>query len=391
MTTVKKRVIRIASLLLAIGLFIAFAQAYYFPRQGVQSMRMKGFYLEDKDSLDVVLLGASEVYSGFSSAYAYSLKGFTSYPFALEANPVNLWKSQLKEILKTQSPRLVVVELNGALYDREDLYSDEKLRRFTDCMPMSENKIETVRRFGTEDELSYYATILKYHSRWYSLKNNLEGIVDRISMEMRGYALLRGVFAKLGRKVAKNPRNVLDIKGEELLSVDGSYYLRDFIKYCRFRGQDILFVRFPHLINGRNGTKMYRRSKVAGRMVRAAGYKFLDLESKKDEMGIKRKDFYNDDHLNPSGQKKLTRFLAGYIADNYDIKPVGSDGSRALNEKQISEWDKSAEYIGYYYNYYKEHNKKVIKKQKKAKNKGSYMKNLGEDYALIKELEKMKE
>lgn len=39
-----------------------------------------GFFLEPEDSLDVVLIGASQLYTGYSAPLAWQDYGFTSYP-----------------------------------------------------------------------------------------------------------------------------------------------------------------------------------------------------------------------------------------------------------------------------------------------------------------------
>ena len=49
------------TLALAVGLW--FIQENYFCHADHNRVRVKGFFLEDADSLDVVYLGASEVYS----------------------------------------------------------------------------------------------------------------------------------------------------------------------------------------------------------------------------------------------------------------------------------------------------------------------------------------
>ena len=80
-------------------------------------MRLEGFYSEPKNSLDVVFLGASDVFTDFSSGLAYDQFGFTSYPFAQDANPGIIYQSQLREVINRQNPQKIVVEINGFLYD----------------------------------------------------------------------------------------------------------------------------------------------------------------------------------------------------------------------------------------------------------------------------------
>ena len=79
------RTVKLVCLFLALTLTFGILQSYVLCRIDANSIRLEGYYQEEKDSLDVVLLGASEVYTGFSSGLAYDKYGFTSYPFASES------------------------------------------------------------------------------------------------------------------------------------------------------------------------------------------------------------------------------------------------------------------------------------------------------------------
>ena len=79
-------------------------------------IRLAGFYAEEKNSLDMVVMGASETYYGYFADEAYKTAGITSYPYSFQYNPVSLWKYELKEILKRQKPKVLIVEVNGAGY-----------------------------------------------------------------------------------------------------------------------------------------------------------------------------------------------------------------------------------------------------------------------------------
>ena len=76
---------------------------------------------EPADSIDVLLLGSSATYSGFASAYAYELYGFTSYPYALAGGTCTMWKPALQDALRTQDPELVVVDAFTGGYDPEEI------------------------------------------------------------------------------------------------------------------------------------------------------------------------------------------------------------------------------------------------------------------------------
>ncbi len=82
-------------------------------------VRVKNFFAKKKNNLDVVYIGASEIYAGFSPEYIWHNYGITSYNLATSAAPLGLVKSQVKSVRKRQNPKLIVISLNGVMYDKK--------------------------------------------------------------------------------------------------------------------------------------------------------------------------------------------------------------------------------------------------------------------------------
>lgn len=59
--------------------------------------------MEQKDSLDVLMIGSSEVYSDYSPAIAWENYGYTSYDLSMGAAPANLYKDMIKRLGETES------------------------------------------------------------------------------------------------------------------------------------------------------------------------------------------------------------------------------------------------------------------------------------------------
>ncbi len=56
-----KRAVSIAAMVLALVLFVLFSQEFFLARFDSNEIRVDGFYAEDKNSVDVVLIGASDL------------------------------------------------------------------------------------------------------------------------------------------------------------------------------------------------------------------------------------------------------------------------------------------------------------------------------------------
>ena len=136
------RTIKLLSFGLLLVLAVLFLQKYPLSNfdDNDNRLRMDGYYLEDKDSLDVVLLGSSEMYSGVIPAKLYEDYGITSYPYATSSSTAGAMATQIKEIKRTRSPQLIVIEINAFLYGTANETKESSLRGYIDNVPMNVNK-----------------------------------------------------------------------------------------------------------------------------------------------------------------------------------------------------------------------------------------------------------
>ncbi len=347
----RRRILKWLSFAFALLIFVGAGQALLFKNMDHNQLRVEGFYMEEPDSLDVVFLGSSEVFADFSSAQAYDEFGFTSYPFVVNANPVTLWKYELKEAVDRQHPQLIVVETNGALYDAKRLYKEAYVRRMVDNMPDSENRRAMIRDMGKDEILSYQMPILKYHGNWENPKAMLKGAINTLAMYIRGNAFLKGVSTNTGSLRAKEVRNIKGDESEEPLDEQAEKALRDFMDYCRDEKiENVIFVRFPHCItDDEDSYTRFRRSNAAGRLIRSYGFDFINLDQYEDEIGLDpENDFYNNEHMNVYGMKKMTSWFGHYLAEHYEVTP------RPQTEKSIRQWESSVLYTRAFCDYFED-------------------------------------
>ena len=354
-----KRTVGIVSIILALVLCTLAVQNLFFSNRDANSMRVQGFYLEEKDSLDVVFLGASDVFAGYSAALAYEDYGYTSYPFVIDSSSVTLWKSQLKEIYSRQSPQMIVIEINGVLYeDEKDIFKDAGVRYYVENMPLTANKIETISSLQLEDDVpSYYFPIIKYHSNW----NNPEFMqrsFENLKYLGEGPSKLKGFFSYSKYETDNKLIKINDPYKCSALNEIAEKYLIEFLDYCKENKIDnIVFTRFPHRITTEGSLDRYYRCNEAEKIIKEYGFDFLNYERDNSDIGIDfDSDFYNDDHLNVTGAVKMTNYLGKVLTDFYGIK-----GS-ALSNNNTKNWEKSSAYVKRFVKYVEQcHNDNIEK------------------------------
>ena len=339
------RTVKITCFLLAILFSVAFLQTYALRRLDNNSTRIRGFYQEPDESLDVVFIGASDIYTSFSSSYAYEKFGFTSYPYASESITADGTLTALKEALSKQDPKLIVIEVNAYLYGlSENEHHAAHLHKLLDNIPLNQNKIDYVSNFISSDEqIEYYLPLVKYHSMWNDYPSPVRMTVSTILQDLRGYSYLKGF-----RTTTEVFKAELPIYNDRVASESTSYALnadldaklRELLDYCKDNNLDnVVFVRSPHLVN-KTTMNRFRRANGAGEIINSYGYDFINLERDVLKTGIDSEtDFYNYDHMNIYGAIKFTDYLGNIIQNKYGVAPS------KLSDKQKENWDESVEYF----------------------------------------------
>lgn len=345
------------------------------------SVRIRNFYLETPNSLDVVVMGSSEDYAGYSPVLAYEEYGFTSYPYVFSANDFSIFEEQLDEVLRVQSPKMIVVNIAELINLRT--HDDTVLREFLAGIPLSWHKIQMIREYGDSEEiLSYYFPFIVNHG-----KADRQTLADYIqtnaAIRCRGYSLLKGTITYTGTGEYWDgpyvaPRNTSGDTSIAQLQPEVIEQCRDVLDVCR-KHPDIqfVFINLPHRITTESRYREYQEVNAAGALIEEAGFDYINLESMTDEIGIvPEADFYNNHHMNLYGQYKATRFLCDLLTRNYDIEP------RAISPKDQARWDTCVEFSKLYYQLFEEGFR-----SRQSVEDGRWLK---EDASLFKAIEEMK-
>lgn len=332
------------ALVIPVILFVLFAQQYLFYFENHNAARIRRFYQEEENSLDVVILGASEVFNGFAPPLAYDEYGFTSYMYAIDSNSGALYTPQLKEILSTQTPQKIFIEINDLLYDDSQIENPvqlEVLRIFTENIPFSRNKLETIRQFGHGDTLGDLLPFTLYHKDWTLGTELIDRLEWRISTS-RTPSFLKGVFTHtvIDRTLPED----IEISEEQKSTLKvGERRLNEILQFCQDNQLDnVVFVRFPH----KNAHVHEHLVRDVAKYVQDRGYTFLNLEDHKEAIGLDPlQDYYNAEHLNIYGQKKLTTYLGNMIIQDFKVSPMAQSEENRLN------WETSAAYYNDFYTF----------------------------------------
>jgi hypothetical protein len=334
------RFLKILALLLPVVIAVGVLQhvAFYYADDNTE--RIRSFYCEPDHSLDVVFLGASEVQNGFSPGYAYDKYGFTSYLYTMGSNPCTLYKSQLIEVMNRQNPQLIVAEISGFLFGEEEkIFSEARLRIYTDNIPMSVNKIGTIMRFPYEDKLSCLLPFVKYHGNWVDtdlLKSRVQNRMEQTTSP----SMLKGMITNTKPYDTEPELRILNRPIEENVEQLSLSCLDELLQYCREeRIDNIVFVSFPRNLESDQDNDIVSRVNKIREIIGRYGYQFIDFQNRMEGIGLQfSSDFYDFEHLNIYGQVKITDYLSEMIVRDFQITP------REQTDENKECWETSAIY-----------------------------------------------
>ena len=286
-----------------------------------ESVVQEEFYNQEKDSIEVCILGSSQIVFGISGMKLYEDHGISAYNLGSAIQPMVASYAWLKECVKTQDIRLVVLDVSVLYEDSDQGY----YRKAFDNMKLSPNKIEALREYTSYSETadplsSFIFRIAKYHSRWSELKENDYRIQDMSYPVFKGfYGVSETQPVNFNSVAYDNDKEDPDL---EMYDYQREYFER-IVEYCEENNIELLLVKTP-----KNNWGITKHEQVEA-YAQEHGLPFLDFSSMAmlEAVGMDaEKDFRDAEHLNMFGAEKLTAWLGDYLAENYDLTDIREKG-----------------------------------------------------------------
>lgn len=325
-----KSAIRIICFLLVLSFVLLGANALLKPKNDDGIYDMELFYELPEDSVDVLFLGSSHAYCGFNTGVLWREHGIPSFVLAGSQQP--MWNSYhcLLEALKTQKPKLVVLE--GYMTYIDTPYRDDSMViRNTFGMKMSKNRIEAIKASAPKENwLGFFLAYTQYHTRYNDLK--MEDVLPYQGKSW--YKDWKGTTLKDNVQEFGIP-DILNVTQCDPLQERTEEYYRKIMELCREANIPLLVAVAPYVTTPEKQARFNRAAEIAEEY----GVPFVDYNRKYKEFGMDfAKDMADEGHLNAAGGAKFTAALAEYILENYALEDRRGDA-------RLSTWDADAEHI----------------------------------------------
>lgn len=290
-----------------------------------------GFYAEGKNSLDTIYIGSSAAYYGWEPLRGFYERGFTSYNLGTDALQAPVIKYEVKELLKYQTPSLLMIELRPFIYGSEisavdGLENIERVapfRNVSDNLKFSKNRYDLIHEIApkSEPEWTYHFDLAKYHTLLSQVvnKENWKYLLNQKHLYSKGFFYHNeGRYIDILMPEDMTKKEQIDPKMEEIL--------RDLLNTLNNECPDtkVLFVLMPY------GNYLYESAKAnyLFDIISEYGYDSFNSMLYVDDMRLDHtRDFRDPDHLNIDGANKFSTYFANYLSDNYNLPDHRADNA----------------------------------------------------------------
>lgn len=267
-------------------------------------------YQEPENSMDVLLMGSSHMLTGVSPLLLWEDYGIVSNSLAQNGQVIPVTYYHLQEALRTQKPRLVVLDVYKAMQD--SLIDTKASLHYTlDNMRFGLPKIRAALELAPEeDRAEYLLDLIAYHDRWKELTTEDFQPLDLSEKggETLFYTTPLPDFHPLPETETAEP------------APSAITYMEKIVDLCREEGIELLFVSLPFATP--EDDDMDRQQRVNGIASYAGewGVPYVNMMHLTEELGFDyAADMADLYHANRYGMEKITAWLGAYLTEHYDL------------------------------------------------------------------------
>lgn len=280
---------------------------YLSDRMELKSSHVKyDDFFKCADSVDVLFLGSSHMINAVFPDKLWEDYGITSYNLANHGEQLPTSYEVLKNALDYSTPQVIVVDMftvsqMGTYYNKS--FSHVSL----DAFPLTGTKLKSINNLfeGTELKCEFISNFCLYHSRWDEYLS--------LSPEYTP-SVLKGAEMRVNVESSVGALTESDAVDETM--TDGIDTILKLKELCDRKGIELICVNIPYSgFEERDALTNY-----AADVMKDAGITYLDFRSENSKLQLDPKtDFYDTQHVNPLGGRKVTEYLGRYLTENYKL------------------------------------------------------------------------
>lgn len=273
------------------------------------------FLTEKPNSLQIVGVGNSDLYSGFSPLDLWKQFGYTSTICASPRQKIRDSRDMLEQVLETQSPGIVLIEAD-MFYDHnpDKVKGPEKANTWSDFFDQMDPD------YFARDIENYFS-VFKFHNYWKGGRQNRKHVPYHSHGYKYNNKICKLILPDYMKKTTRSePMTRNNIRQADIL-----------IGLCKEKGADVIITVLPSVTSWN-----YERHNTVAQYARERGVPFYDLNLAYEEVGIDSRNAFRDNgnHLNYTGARAATAYLGRIIQKTGLLRDLRGDPA-------YGDWDES--------------------------------------------------
>lgn len=333
----KKKILRIAEILgfgvaAVLTVLLLYRVLSWKDTNGEYMSTTKQLYSTKDNLIDVVFMGSSHCYCGIYPSVLWEDAGIAAFDMATSGQDCISATHMLKELLKTQRPKVVMVDLYGFCFDKHGVESNE-YRNYLSLKP-SVNSVEAVLEYFDGEKKSqrmdYISRFPIVHTRYRELKK-----YDFVQYEPSIYG--RGAMYSWQTTPVEYLKGGDGVTDKSEISANSSEMIDRLVGMSEKYGFSLEFTvipfdRTPEEQMAINACIDYATDK---------GIRCTDFTALRDQIDlIGVSDYIDDCHLNALGAGKLTKYIEYTLLSDYELENHKGDSDYEM-------WDKDLNYFNH--------------------------------------------
>lgn len=240
---------------------------------------------EEKDTIDVLVLGDSLAYRSISPLRIWQSSGITSYVCGTPSQRLYYSEEFLRLAFEKQNPKVVMIETNAIFRD-------------TDVSQILTNELEK--------SLGFF----RFHNRWKTLTK--ADITSALSVNYSCKSDMKGYRFSRKAKKADTTGYMAYTTDVEPIDIINEKLIEKLSRLCRKNGAKLVLYSAPSVEN-----YDYARHNALTDLAEKLGCEYIDMNLMRNEIPINWKYSSTDggDHLNYVGTIKVSDYVAKYLSE----------------------------------------------------------------------------
>ena len=312
----------------------AYAVYVLTPKYDYGICSITNLYRQPENSVDVLVLGTSAAYAGVNTNVLWRQYGIACYDLCGAEEP--FWASYylLREALKTQRPRLILLDAKAAVYPRE-YASHARIILSAYGILSPENRWGAIYASVREktEALDYILGLPQVHNRYAEVTGR--DFVLPPDNGGRGDTWKGFIEVDLIPQEEMRPPTLSWSSAQKQLTKNGEAYLRKILELAQSQGIPVHLVAFPNPDYANDHAYYNRLWEIAGEY----GVPYSNYNDPALDFGLRySSDFADWQHLNVKGSIKFSAKLGRDLRARYPLPDRRGDAYYDSYEACAKQW-----------------------------------------------------